>query len=55
MLKGIAWMKVSDMDEINPIINLFHNFLFFIFLKQNINVTQKKAINFLFFVFHSLA
>jgi hypothetical protein len=24
MLKGITWMKVNDMDEINPIINLFH-------------------------------
>jgi hypothetical protein len=54
MLKGIMWMKVNDMDEINPIINLFQKFILFYFIfESKINVTQKQYISF-FFVFHSL-
>ncbi len=52
MLKGITWMKANDMDEINPIIILFQNFI--LFLKQNQCDTKKKQYIFPFFVFHSL-
>lgn len=52
MSKGIMWVKVNDMDEINPIINLFHKFILFYFWIKN--QCDTKAIYFLFFLFSTL-